>query len=155
MRQVFLCFICFIAVFSYYLSKNMRPLQTRVDDLSIQVHLDDQQTVLTMPAYSQIKDLIAYLELDPKEYETRHLNLNDYLEESVVYTFRKKESLCIAINQADLKQLQMLPGVGKKTAEAILRYREENGPFKRVEDLLNVKGIGEKKLAKMREDLCL
>lgn len=52
----------------------------------------------------------------------------------------------ININTADGRQLEGLPGIGPALAERIIRYREENGPFGMVEDLMNVSGIGEKKL---------
>jgi len=54
------------------------------------------------------------------------------------------------INTATAEQLQQLPGVGETIAERIVKYREENGPFSKAEDLLNVEGIGEKKLEKIK-----
>ena len=50
----------------------------------------------------------------------------------------------ININTATSEELQELPGIGATTAEAIVEYREEKGPFKSKKDLLKVKGIGEK-----------
>ncbi len=57
----------------------------------------------------------------------------------------------ISLNRADAIQLQDLPGVGPVLAERIIAYREANGPFHTVEDLLDVPGIGEAKLAAMRD----
>lgn len=57
----------------------------------------------------------------------------------------------ININTADAETLQALPGIGPKTAQAIADYRETNGPFPSVEDLVQVKGIGEGTLGKIRE----
>jgi competence protein ComEA len=54
------------------------------------------------------------------------------------------------LNQATAKQLEALPGVGKVTAEQIVAYRTEKGPFASVEDLGKVKGIGPKTLDKLR-----
>ena len=54
------------------------------------------------------------------------------------------------INTATQAQLELLPGVGAKAAERILEYREKNGKFKKVEDLMNVKGIGEKSFLKLK-----
>ena len=50
----------------------------------------------------------------------------------------------INLNTATVAQLESLPGIGKATAERILEYRQKNGSFKRVEDLMNVRGVGEK-----------
>lgn len=50
----------------------------------------------------------------------------------------------ININTASAEELTDLNKVGPKTAQRIVEYREANGPFKAVEDLINVKGVGEK-----------
>ena len=57
----------------------------------------------------------------------------------------------VDLNTADLEALDTLPGVGPVTAQAILDYREENGPFSSVEELENVYGIGEKTLENLRD----
>lgn len=54
------------------------------------------------------------------------------------------------INTATPAQLEALPGLGKAVAERIVEYREKNGNFKKVEDLMNVKGIGEKSFLKLK-----
>ena len=59
------------------------------------------------------------------------------------------------INTASLKQIKLLPGIGKKTAAMILDYRTSNGNFKTVEDLLKIKGLGKKTLEKCRPYLTL
>lgn len=56
----------------------------------------------------------------------------------------------IDINHADLATLATLPGVGEKIAERISAYREANGSFKSVDELLNVKGIGPKMFDKIK-----
>jgi competence protein ComEA len=63
---------------------------------------------------------------------------------------KKALSKAININTADKTMLTELPGVGPATADAILNYRKANGSFKTANDLLNVKGIGEKTLKKMK-----
>lgn len=54
------------------------------------------------------------------------------------------------LNSADKGDLEALPGIGPSTADAILNYREQSGPFVAPEDLLNVRGIGQKKFAQIR-----
>ena len=56
----------------------------------------------------------------------------------------------VNINTAGIEQLQTLPGVGAATAERIVQFRQEHGPFLKPEDLMNVKGIGEKKFARLQ-----
>ena len=56
----------------------------------------------------------------------------------------------ININTATQAQFESLPGVGAKAAQRILEYRKQNGPFKKVEDLMNVKGFGEKTFLKLK-----
>ena len=57
----------------------------------------------------------------------------------------------INLNQASKEELMTVTGIGPATADNILAYREENGPFKTVEDLLQVNRIGEKTLDKIRD----
>ena len=56
----------------------------------------------------------------------------------------------VNLNTATQAQLETLPGVGAKAAQRILEYRQKNGSFKKVEDLMNVKGIGEKAFLKLK-----
>lgn len=57
----------------------------------------------------------------------------------------------ININTANAAELEKLPGIGQALAERIIQYREEEGPFSTIEDIMAVKGIGEKKFEKLRE----
>jgi competence protein ComEA len=59
----------------------------------------------------------------------------------------------VRINDATVDELTKLNGIGPSKAEAIITYREENGPFKTVDDLLQVNGIGEKTLENIRDDI--
>lgn len=59
----------------------------------------------------------------------------------------------VNINQADSTLLQTLPGIGPSKAEAIIEYRETNGPFKMIEDIMNISGIGEKTFEKLKNSI--
>jgi comEA protein len=54
------------------------------------------------------------------------------------------------LNSATEAQLQALPGIGAAVAARIVEYRKKNGAFKKVEELMNVKGIGEKSFLKLK-----
>ena len=59
----------------------------------------------------------------------------------------------IHLNQATAEQLQALPGVGPALSERIVVYRTEHGPFSSVDQLTEVKGVGQAKLAKFKNQL--
>ncbi|BDG31295.1 helix-hairpin-helix domain-containing protein [Parageobacillus thermoglucosidasius] len=63
------------------------------------------------------------------------------------------ESNKVHINTASEEEILRLSGIGPAKAAAIIAYREEHGPFKKAEDLLNVTGIGEKTLEKIKEQI--
>jgi len=56
----------------------------------------------------------------------------------------------VNLNTATVEQLSTIPGVGPKMAERIIDYRQKNGGFKKLEDLMNVSGVGEKSFLKMK-----
>jgi competence protein ComEA len=59
----------------------------------------------------------------------------------------------VNLNTATATDLQELPGIGAKVAARIVEYRQKNGPFKKIEELMNVQGIGEKSFLKLRSQL--
>jgi competence protein ComEA len=59
----------------------------------------------------------------------------------------------VNINTASASDFEALPGIGAKTATRIVDYRQKNGPFKKVEELMNVRGVGEKNFLKLKPQL--
>lgn len=78
----------------------------------------------------------------PKTYESLRTNSYQTLPQGV--------HIPININTADKDTLCLLEGIGEKTADSIIAYREEAGSFESKEDIMNVKGIGEKTFDKIK-----
>jgi comEA protein len=75
------------------------------------------------------------------------------LAAATVATAKKPPLKPININTATSEELQQVPGIGPVTADKILQMRKSYGAFKSVDDLLAVKGLGKKRLEKMRKYL--
>lgn len=95
----------------------------------------------------------SYLKSD----ETKAFDLSNLRQDEksgkIKSTTKNKSELkekSVNINKAKAEELEKLPGIGKKTAEAIIQFRKENGPFEKVEDIMKVKGIGESKFQKIK-----
>lgn len=63
----------------------------------------------------------------------------------------KKASQPLDVNKATREDLIALPGIGEKTAESIILFRQANGPFARVEDLKKVPGVTDARLAQFKD----
>lgn len=66
-----------------------------------------------------------------------------------------ERQLTVSINNGTQEELELLPGIGEATALKIIEYRNTNGPFKNIEDIVNVSGIGEKKFEQIKEFITL
>lgn len=61
----------------------------------------------------------------------------------------------VNLNTATAEQLQSIPGIGPSTAKSILEYRAKVGKFSKIEEIINVRGIGEKKFQKIKDRLAV
>lgn len=85
------------------------------------------------------------------EINVEETEIIDDSSDGIVNNEEKEQT--ININKANLNELQNLPGVGETIAQAIIRYREENGKFKTIEDLKQVSGIGDSKYAIIKDSI--
>lgn len=78
-----------------------------------------------------------------------------FLERDWQYISEESAAEPININTASVRGLQKINGIGSVRAEAIVAYREEHGEFSSVDELLNIRGIGEATLEKIRDQITL
>ena len=87
----------------------------------------------------------------------RAVDVADGTDYTITVTHRESEPVTpeppapININTASAEELETLPGIGPALAERIIAYRETHGLFENVDDLINVKGIGEAVLSELRD----
>jgi competence protein ComEA len=64
---------------------------------------------------------------------------------------RVVQASAVNLNTATISQLESLPGIGPRIAERIVAYREKTGGFKKIEELMNVQGVGEKSFLRIKD----
>ncbi len=106
-------------------------------------------------SFCTVSDLLNKLTLEDN-YDLSTLNLQTVLKDKDVLVIPFQQDIpLISINTADLKALCTLDGIGETTAQLIIDYRNQNGFFQTLNDLMNVKGIGQKKFDKIKDKICL
>jgi competence protein ComEA len=135
----------------------------------IRVHVSGavrQPDVYELPAGCIVKDAVEAAGGPTDSADLDGINLAVELrDQQQVYVPRQGEVVPMApasagggaasgpvnINTATAAELETLPGIGPKTAEAIVEYREANGPFETIEDIMDVPGIGEGTFEKIKD----
>ena len=79
------------------------------------------------------------------------VNTNDVEEATGNNKSEETSDKRVSINNATQEELMTLPGIGESKADNIIKYREEHGNFKKLEDIINVSGIGEKAYSKIKD----
>ena len=117
-------------------------------------HADTRNTNLAAPLTDGMKlyipskkDVAAEQKRTGESPGSRYINGNTALQAG---SSSGTENRLININTAGSEELQKLTGVGPSTAGKIIAYRNEFGKFNKIEELMNVSGIGEKTFAKLK-----
>ena len=150
-----LIFVCVLALLSSCTIP--RPFDFQKDQtftITVNGAVEHPGTLITDP-YPTVEEVLKRVNVLP-EGDLSAINLQTILHhKDVLYIPYKKVIPCVSINSGSLADLDTLIGVGEKTAQAIIDYRNSVGLFQTIDELLNVKGIGEKTLAKFKDRLCL
>ncbi|WP_235848404.1 helix-hairpin-helix domain-containing protein [Litchfieldia alkalitelluris] len=123
-----------------------------------------QQGVYELEEGARVQDAVKMAGGFTKDADLLQVNLAELIyDEMVIYVPKVGDEVNapqsneingkVQINRASIEELQTLTGIGPSKAAAIKAYIEEQGPLKTVEDLLNVTGIGEKTLEKIKEQI--
>jgi competence protein ComEA len=86
--------------------------------------------------------------------DVRTISMSTLLEDAMVIHIRPYETIAstlININTASVSELMMLPGFGVSRSQDVIDHRTQNGPFRRIEDIVNVKGIGQATFEQIKE----
>lgn len=130
---------------------NFNDLQ-KIKDRSISIEVKgelDNPGIFQIKPQSTLDELMKELQLK-EDSDISHLNLNQILLNKDVVIIRKvSPQALVSINSASVNELSSLPGIGLKIAQRIIDYRETHGFFQALEDLKNVKGIGDKVYEKL------
>lgn len=145
--------ILFILIVLLSLALKLKETQLSLyKDSFIHVHLKGylpyEQSVELLKG-SSYEDLLNNAELY-SDSESFMYSIDYPLYDNQTIEFLKKDTQTVNINTADKTELVTLPGIGEKTAEKIIEYRNIT-PFKCREDLMKVNGIGEKKYELLKE----
>lgn len=111
------------------------------------------EMVIIIYSKSEVKDFKKTKETEKIVQEKCVKKDENALKNDACITDSVKISGKVSINTATKEELMTLTGIGDSKAEDIIKYREENGPFKTIEDIKNVSGIGDSLFAKIKENI--
>ena len=151
-----LLFLLFVGVMSPHIeSVELPAIATKEITVEVKGEVENPG-LFTLPVYSTLNDLLEQLVIT-EQADMDRLNGTTVLKNNdvVVIPRYEEKNLKVSINFASLEELCEIPHIGPVTAGNIIAWREENGLFQTVDDLIKVKGIGEKTLEKIREYVSL
>lgn len=102
---------------------------------------------------SKIKTEYVYIEVPSCPDKVNEACIEDYKEEK--QENKEETNNLININTANIDELTKLSGIGEAKAKLIIEYREQNGKFKEIKELTNVKGIGDSLIEKVKDNITI
>lgn len=115
----------------------------------------EEDAILHLPRFSTLNDALDRVALR-EDADLSSLNRLRVLQDGdVIVIPQKKGGAKVSINTASREELMSVPGIGEGKADKILAYREQNGSFQSLEDLMKISGIKQKTFDKLKEYLCL
>ena len=154
LRILFLLLISLLLLFIY-----TKPIYSSFE-LSDQIEIEVRGEVKKEGLYklkrnATLSDLLNIIELK-ESADISSLSLSSKLiNKQIIIVPKIKEEILISINSASIKELMTLNGIGEELAKRIIDYRMNNGGFKSLEELMEVKGIGPSKYEKIHEFITL
>lgn len=150
MLKKYLLLLSFFQIIIYILITNFHIFFTSYTK-NIHIKIKDKEYIVPLgTTYKEIKDKYS---LD---------NNNEIYDDAVLYNNQEIDNVNnidtinkISLNNANLEELITLPGIGEKIANRIIEYRNTYGPFWAIEDIKNIKGIGDKKYEMLKEYLII
>ncbi len=148
----------------YSLDSNKRV----IDVIDMAGGLTENADTSVINLSKKIKDemvIIIYSKSEVKEFEKTkeketqvqekciQKDENSLKNDACISTDSKTTSGKVSINTGTKEELMTLSGIGESKAQDIIKYREENGSFKTIEDIKNVSGIGDSLFAKIKENI--
>lgn len=155
-RVLFILIIGVVSYISYLGVVDTHSLQElNRDTIEVDVIYNNEVIEVSLSPYATLEELLETLDLG-NDVDFSRLNKQRILAHRDVVTLPKYvEAPLISINNASFEELLELNGVGPSLAHQIIAYRETVGFFQVLEELLNVKGIGDKKYEGMKDFICL
>lgn len=124
--------------------------QSDTSNINLSKKLEDEMVIIVY-SKEEIKEMNKEIECPP----CNDVCVTKEDEKALLEEKETEEKITgkVNLNEADIEALQTLDGIGEVKAKAIIDYRDKNGPFKQIEDIKNVSGIGDSVYEKIKDNI--
>ena len=155
MRVFKYLFSILVVVIIAYNSFSISSINYTNEKITVEVKGEvENEGIFELERDSTFNDLLDLIILK-EDADISNISLQDPLYNKQIIIIGTYKENKISINIATIEELCTLNGIGEKTAQAIIDYRESHNGFKYLEELMNVKGIGVKKFEKIKDRISL